>query len=205
MTIKKKNTYKFPIIVVAYVIAIYVLIFTSSCSHKPPKNHNNICEIFADKKRWYKHAKKSSKKWGTPIQVQMAILQQESKFRYDAKPKRKKLLGFIPWKRESSAYGYAQVLNGTWKQYVKETKNRGADRDKFKDAIDFVGWYTYHTQKQTKVSKWDAYNQYLAYHEGRGGFMKQTYKNKAWLIKVAKKVENNAQKYAAQLKNCYNY
>lgn len=173
-----------------------------SCSHKTPTDIHNICEIFDQKGRWYKYAKKSTKKWGTPIHVQMAILQQESSFHYDAKPGRKKLLGFIPWKRKSSAYGYAQVLNETWKQYAKETHNWGADRDSFKDSIDFVGWYTFNTQKQTKVSKWDAYNQYLAYHEGRGGFLKKTYKNKPWLIKVAQKVDRNAKTYAAQLKNC---
>jgi len=173
-----------------------------SCSHKTPTDIHNICEIFDQKGRWYKYAKKSTKKWGTPIHVQMAILQQESSFQYDAKPGRKKLLGFIPWRRKSSAYGYAQVLNETWKQYAKETKNWGADRDSFKDSIDFVGWYTHETQKQTKVSKWDAYNQYLAYHEGRGGYLKKSYKKKPWLIKVAQKVDRNAKTYAAQLKKC---
>ena len=110
--------------------------------------------------------------------------------------------GFIPWKRKSSAYGYAQVLTETWKEYVKQTKNRGADRDRFKDSIDFVGWYTSKTQQITKVSKWDAYNQYLAYHEGRGGYVKGTYKNKSWLMNVAKKVDKNAKIYALQLKSC---
>ena len=178
------------------------MVFISSCRHKTPENINNICEIFSEQKKWYKQAKKSQAKWGTPIHVQMAILQQESGFKYDAKPGRKRVLGFIPWTRKSSAYGYAQVLDVTWKEYKKETKNRGADRDKFKDAIDFVGWYTYHTQKLTKISKWDAYNQYLAYHEGRGGYLKGTYKNKSWLTQVAKKVDNNSKNYSAQLKSC---
>lgn len=196
-----KNRFKLFIVLGGIVLTI-TMIFISSCSHKIPDNVNNICEIFSEKKRWYKHAKKSQSLWGTPIHVQMAILQQESGFKYDAKPGRKKILGFIPWTRKSSAYGYAQVLDVTWKQYIKETKNRGADRDSFKDSIDFVGWYTHNTQKQTKISKWDTYNQYLAYHEGRGGYMKKTYKNKKWLQDVARKVDNNAKKYAAQLKKC---
>ncbi len=188
--------------VVLFIFTVSSVIFIASCTHKKPKNINNVCEIFDQKFRWYKHAKKSTKKWGTPIHVQMAILQQESGFTYDAKPGRKKLLGFIPWKRKSSAYGYAQVLNATWKEYIKQTNNRGADRDSFKDSIDFVGWYTSNTQKITKVSKWDAYNQYLAYHEGRGGYLKGTHKKKPWLLKVARKVDNNAKQYAAQLKTC---
>lgn len=196
------NKLKISTVVLSFLLSIYLSITLSSCSHKKPKDTDNICHIFSQKKRWHKHAKKSTKRWGTPIHVQMAILRQESNFAYDAKPGRKKLLGFIPWKRKSSAYGYAQVLNETWKEYTKATGNRGADRDNFADAIDFVGWYTYHTQKQTKVSKWDAYNQYLAYHEGRGGFVKGTYNGKEWLTTVAKKVDNNAKLYARQLKVC---
>ncbi len=190
------------ILILLFLSGIYVLIFIASCSNKKPRNINDVCEIFDQKHRWYKHAKKSEKKWGTPIHVQMAILHQESAFTYDAKPGRKKLLGFIPWKRKSSAYGYAQALNETWKEYKKSTKNRGADRDSFKDSIDFVGWYTSTTQRMTKVSKWDAYNQYLAYHEGRGGYLKGSHKQKPWLLKVARKVDNNAKQYAAQLKTC---
>lgn len=185
--------------------SFFIIIFLfslSSCGHKTPKSTNNICDIFELNKKWLKHSKKSTNKWGTPIHVQMAILNQESKFRHEAKPKRKKLLGFIPWRRESSAYGYAQVLTTTWKQYKNETGNGGADRDKFKDAVDFVGWYTNKTQRITKVSKWDAYNQYLAYHEGHGGYQRGTYKNKKWLIDVAKKVNQTAMIYASQLKKC---
>jgi hypothetical protein len=198
----KSYVIRFCLIVFLLMLTVYIFISLSSCRHKTPSQINDICKIFSEKKRWYKYAKKSTKKWGTPIHVQMAILQQESSFQYDAKPGRKKLLGFIPWKRKSSAYGYAQVLNDTWKQYVKETKNRGADRDNFKDSIDFVGWYTFKTHKQTKVSKWDAYNQYLAYHEGQNGFLKKTYTKKKWLMGVAKKVGNKAKLYASQLKTC---
>ena len=196
------SKFKVFVSLVLFVLLTYVWILISSCAHKVPSNPDNICTIFDDKWRWHKHAKKSQKKWGTPIHVQMAILKQESGFRYDAKPGRRKLLGLIPWKRKSSAFGYAQVLNATWKEYIKATGNKGADRDSFKDAIDFVGWYTNGTQKMTKVSKWDAKNQYLAYHEGREGYLKKTYKNKEWLIKVADKVASQSKKFAKQIKSC---
>jgi hypothetical protein len=194
-----KASFKTPL----FTLFIFNLVLiNSSCGHKTPKTTGNICYIFELNSSWLKYSKKSTEKWGTPIHVQMAILNQESKFYNDAKPKRKKLLGFIPWKRASSAYGYAQVLTTTWDQYIKESGNRGADRDKFKDAVDFVGWYTNKTQKLTKVSKWDAYNQYLAYHEGHGGYQRATYKSKKWLLDVAKKVNQTALLYATQLKKC---
>ena len=41
--------------------------------------------------------------------------------------------------------------------------------------------------------------QYLAYHEGHGGYNKKTYENKAWLIDVAKNVEKKSNTYKNQL------
>jgi len=52
------------------------------------------------------------------------------------------------------------------------------------------------------ISKWDAYNQYLAYHEGHGGFRAKSYLKKPWLIKVAQKVKKRAGQYGTQLKRC---
>ena len=101
-----------------------------------------------------------------------------------------------------AAYGYAQAQNPTWDDYIKSTKNRFADRDDFGDAIDFIGWYTDQSQRQLGISKWDAYNQYLAYHDGRGGFKRGTHKKKAWLLKVARKVDSRSRTYSEQLKSC---
>jgi hypothetical protein len=132
----------------------------------------------------------------------MAIIKQESAFRFDARPKRKKLLGVIPWLRPTSAYGFAQVKDSTWDWYQQQTGNGRARRTSFTDAIDFVGWYTNKTQQTLGVSKWDAQNQYLAYHEGHGGFKRKTYRKKAWLTPVASKVARNAKRYASQLHSC---
>lgn len=167
-----------------------------------PNDVDNICAIFEEKSRWYRAAKKSEERWGTPIHVQMAIIRQESSFESKAKPPRKKLLGFIPWKRPSNAFGYAQALESTWKSYQADTGRRGADRNDFKDAIDFVGWYTDQSQKIAGISKWDPYNQYLAYHEGQGGWQKKTHSRKGWLINTAKRVDSRAKRWGANLKQC---
>ena len=174
----------------------------ASCATAPPENVENICAIFEEKSSWYKAAKKSEKRWGTPTHVQMSIIRQESTFKFDAKPPRTKLLGFIPWKRPSDAYGYAQALESTWKDYKKDTGRRFADRDDFDDAIDFVGWYTYNTHKAVGISKWDPYNQYLAYHEGATGWKRGTYKRKGWLKDTARRVDYRAREWGAQLKRC---
>ncbi len=182
------------------VFAICLLLL-SGC-RSVPENPDNICAIFDEKIKWYKAAQRSEERWGTPIHVQMSIIRQESSFHFDAKPARKKLLGFIPWKRPSNAYGYAQALETTWEIYVDETGRRFADRDDFKDAIDFVGWYTDKSQKTVGISKWDPYNQYLAYHEGQRGWQRKTYDTKSWLKEAARKVDLRAREWGAQLKRC---
>lgn len=183
-------------------VGILSLFLLSACANSPPENTDDICLIFKEKSSWYKAARKSQKKWGTPIHVQMAIIRQESRFQFDAKPPRQKKLGFIPWGRKSDAYGFAQVKDDTWKWYKDKTGNRGADRDDFADAIDFVGWYTNLSQQSLGVSKWDPYNQYLAYHEGHGGWKRKTWAGKDWLIKVARNVDSQAKEWGAQLRRC---
>lgn len=186
-------------------IALSVLLVSglSACTTTPPKNVSNLCEIFREKDDWYDAATDMNERWGVPIHVPMAMMYQESSFRSDALPPRDYVFfGLIPWGRVSSAYGYSQAKTMTWADYIRETDNSGADRDDFDDAIDFMGWFISKTYKINGVSKWDAYAQYLNYHEGWGGYKRKTYNKKAWLKKVAKKVNNRAYRYAKQLKSC---
>ena len=187
------------------VVVIILALLISGCATSQPKNINNICEIFKEREDWWDAAVDMNDKWGTPVHVVMAMMYQESSFRADAAPPMEYFLGFIPIGRASSAYGYSQAKTVTWDDYQRETGNSWADRDDFDDAIDFMGWFTAKTQKLNKVSKWDAKNQYLNYHEGWGGYRKKTYRKKAWLVKVANKVDRRARKYGQQLKGCEDY
>jgi hypothetical protein len=181
------------------VLLVWLL---GACTSTPPRDTENACRIFTEKDDWYEATQDVYKKWGVPVHVQLAIIHQESRFRQDAKPPRGKLFWFIPWFRKSSAYGYAQVKDSTWDWYKEKTGNRWADRDDFEDAVDFIGWYCNLSHRKLGISKWDAYRQYLAYHEGQGGYRQGTYKKKPWLIKVARSVDNNAKRYRAQIAKC---
>lgn len=172
------------------------------CATSPPANVENACYIFQEKPDWFDASLDVEKRYGLPIQVQLAIMRQESSFKHDAAPPRDTLLGIPMWWRISSAYGYAQVKDSTWDWYKDKTGRWFASRENYADAVDFMGWYTSISQRTLGISKWDAYNQYLAYHEGHGGWKKKSYNKKQWLIGVAKKVERNAQMYGAQLQNC---
>ncbi len=181
---------------------LLVAVLSSGCGSNPPKDMDNICKIFEENRNWYRASVKSKKKWGAPIHVPMAIMYQESSFRANAKPPRKKILGVIPGRRPSSAKGYAQALSPAWKDYTRSSGNRFADRSDFADSVDFIQWYMDRSQKMNGVSKWNAEQHYLNYHEGWTGYKKKTYRSKGWLMKVAKRVEARSNKYARQLKEC---
>jgi hypothetical protein len=174
----------------------------AGCATAPPANVENICEIFMEKDDWYDAAKESEERWGTPVHVQMSIIRQESTFVSDAKPSRNRLLGIIPLGRPSDAKGFAQALDSTWAWYKDDTGSPFAQRTDFDDAIDFVGWYTNVSSREAGISKWDPYNQYLAYHEGPTGWKRKTYRGKRWLTDAASRVDYRAREWGAQLKGC---
>ena len=182
-------------------ICIFCGLLLTACATPPPQNPENICDIFFENRDWYDAAKEMQNRWGTPIHIPLAMMYQESSFKHNASPPMQ-YFWFIPIGRASSAYGYAQAKTSTWDDYQRETSNGWADRDDFSDAIDFMGWFTYKTHKVNGVSKWDAYGQYLNYHEGWGGYRKQSYNKKPWLKKVSRRVESRAKRYAQQLKTC---
>ena len=182
-------------------LIIFIIFFLSACS-SIPKNASNSCSIFEEKYLWYKHAKKTEKKWGTPVYLQLAIIKMESSFDRFAKPPRQKLFKVVPYKRPSSSFGYSQAVKGTWKQYKEETGNKYATRTRFKDSVDFIGWYTNKTEKILKVSKNDSFKQYIAYHEGWGNF--KNYKSNKKVINLGKRVEKQSNIYKQQLAECKN-
>ena len=180
------------------ILVFFLLIGCSSI----PNNTANSCLIFDEKYLWYKHAKKAEQKWGTPIYIQLAIIKMESDFDWLAKPARKKIFKVIPYKRPSSSFGYSQAVKGTWEQYKKETGNKLATRVRFKDSVDFIGWYTNKTETILKISKKDAFKQYIAYHEGWGNY--KYYKKNKKVIRLATKVRKQSNVYKKQLLKCRN-
>ena len=178
---------------------LLILLLISACS-SIPKNTQNSCEIFEERYLWYKHARASYKKWGAPIYIQLAFIKKESDFNWLAKPPRAKLFKVIPFKRPSSSFGYSQAVEGTWRQYKRETGNKLATRARFKDSVDFIGWYVNKTTTLLKIPKNDAYRQYLAYYKGWGDYKNYSKDKKA--IIYARSVKETASKYRKQLTLC---
>ncbi|OGT30939.1 MAG: hypothetical protein A3E87_08140 [Gammaproteobacteria bacterium RIFCSPHIGHO2_12_FULL_35_23] len=191
-------------IIAKFNILLLLCSLLTSCAPSPPNNIENICSIFKQYPSWYWDASSVQAEWGLPISVLMAIIYQESQFRANAAPPREKLLWIIPWKRPTSAYGYSQAINGTWKNYQLDTGRMSSNRDAFGDAASFVGWFTYQAHIKVGIPMNNAFELYLAYHEGIGGYQLKTYRSKPWLVTVAHKVQLRAQVYRAQLILCKN-
>ncbi|NPD17738.1 lytic transglycosylase [Xinfangfangia sp. D13-10-4-6] len=183
-----------------------LLLLLASCgggkaSFTAPRELDNACAIVRERPQYLRAMKATERKWGVPVHVQMASIHQESKFIGNAQTPHRWALGVIPMGRQSTAYGYSQALNGTWEEYLASQGGR-RKRDQIADATDFMGWYMSETERRLGIPKTDAENQYLAYHEGRSGYARQSYLAKPWLVDVAKRVGTRSEMYRSQLEGC---
>lgn len=181
------------------------LLLLGGCASQPV-NIQDACAIFDEKggwfNNWYKYASRTQKEFGVPVPVMMATIYKESSFRARAKPPRRRLLGFIPWKRPSDAYGYAQALSGTWAEYREKTGRHGAKRRKFRDAIHFVGWYHNRSHRMNGIPLNDPYNLYLSYYAGPTGYARGVWKNNSHMKRAAANVASMSDVYQRQLASC---
>ncbi|HET8710949.1 MAG TPA: hypothetical protein VFM32_06220 [Spongiibacteraceae bacterium] len=180
------------------VFSIFVL---AGCATTPPQHADDICRVFDQYPEWYDDAYDAQRRWGTPINVQMAFVRHESSFHEDARPDRPWFL-FIPLPRDSSAYGYAQVQDPAWEDYKKANGGLFKSRTDMGDSLDFIGWYTDKIHRQLGISKWDAKHLYLAYHEGMGGYRSGAWRRNRSLLRTANNVAYRAREYGTQLKRC---
>ncbi|PPD48250.1 MAG: hypothetical protein CTY16_05970 [Methylobacter sp.] len=185
-----------------HLVTVIIYFILASCASLPPGNPDNVCSLFTEQDEWYGDAQKAAQKWGIPLPVIMAIMHQESHFVADAQPPRTWVLGFIPWFRPSSAYGYAQAKDETWDDYLDGAGSWWSDRDDFADAADFIGWYCSISHTKLGIGAGDAKNLYLAYHEGHRGFQQKSYLRSASLRRVADKVALRAKHFHKQLSVC---
>lgn len=182
-----------------------VFLALAGCASKPSQI-NNVCAVFAQKNgwigNWHSAAQSAERKYGVPVPVMMATIRIESGFEQKARPPRRKLLGFIPWKRASTAYGYSQALDGTWDEYRDATGSRLARRTSFADAVEFVGWYHRRSHDQNGIALNDAYNLYLSYYAGHAGYRRGVWRNNSGMQAAARRAADMARSYDQQLQGC---
>ena len=185
----------------ATVLAACLALLTAGCASTPPRGQGDLCGVFEQRPDWYDYARASERRWGTPISVLMAFVRHESSYRSDARPARE-WFWFIPLGRPSSAQGYAQAQDPVWGEYTEERGSLFRSRSDMEDALDFIGWYNDKTHRQLGIRRDDAYRLYLAYHEGRGGYRRGTWKEKPAVQATASRVSDTATRYRRQLARC---
>ena len=162
-----------------------------------PEDIENVCAIFNEKREWIDAARASYNEWGLPIELMMAIMRYESSFIANARPLD------ATGRRLSSAYGYAQALDGTWRQYMKEVKRKDARRDDFATAIHFVGWYANGAMDiREDLSPYDAITLYVLYHDGWTSLGEDRDAPDSHVLEVATKVYKKTLIYHNQLREC---
>ena len=185
----------------AMALAACLTLLAAGCASPPPRGQGDICTVFGQEPDWYDYARASESRWGTPVPVLMAFVRHESSYRSDARPARK-WFWFIPLGRPSSAQGYAQAQDPVWGEYTAERGSLFRSRSDMEDALDFIGWYNEKTHRQLGIRRHDAYRLYLAYHEGRGGYRRGTWKEKPGVQATARRVRDTAARYRSQLARC---
>ncbi|OUU79756.1 MAG: hypothetical protein CBC38_04615 [Gammaproteobacteria bacterium TMED78] len=185
------------------IFGIFSIFFLASCATAPPSSPNNLCGIFDEYPRWYRASVATEEKWGLLPEVGLSFIFRESSFQSDAKPPRYYFLGFIPWGRTSSAYGYAQITDQAWQDYTDDTGSSWFKRrNDFEDAMDFIGWYNDRTNRVLGINKNDAYNLYLVYYEGLGGYRTGNWRTNEDVKRYAREVQERTAYYGEQLSSC---
>lgn len=167
-----------------------------------PRNLDNACALLRERPQYARSFDRVERRWNVQQHVLMAMIHQESRFDGDIRPPHRYALGVIPVGRQSSALGYSQALDGTWADYQSDQRRPRARRTDFDDAVDFMGWYMNLTQERNGIALDDTRRQYLAYHEGHTGYARGSYNSKPWLLDVAVRVEDRAERYRQQLSAC---
>lgn len=188
--------------------ALIVVALLAGCSSSgpgnpdAPKSLDDACSILDQRRNFLPAFKTAERNYGVPVAVLMSMIYQESKFKATARTPNQYKLGVIPVGRQSSAYGFSQALDATWEEYQQQKGGRGARRDNIRDATDFMGWYMTQTKDELGISMADTRRQYLAYHDGRTGYRRGTYRSKPWLMRIANELQDRAVMYHIQLQRC---
>ncbi len=167
-----------------------------------PSQPDDLCSILRDQPEWYEALRASERHFGVSLPQQLAVIHQESSFDSTARPPRGTFLWVFPGARVSSAYGYGQVLDGTWDWYEDSRGGTLASRDDFADVTDFLGWYGWIGETKFGIPRNDAYAYYASYHEGHRGYLRGDHRRKPFVRRAAQAVERRTRQYAVQYARC---
>lgn len=162
----------------------------------------NVCRLMKARPHWWSALLEAERRWQAPPHLTLAIIWRESSFIADARPLKERFYGFLPPQRLSSAYGYAQAIDGTWSWYLREAARRGARRETFADATDFIGWYLDRSRRQFGLAFDQVYDHYAAYHQGHSGYLRPEWRENPVVTVPARDVVRRSALYESQMAGC---
>ncbi|MDD2869405.1 hypothetical protein [Neomegalonema sp.] len=163
---------------------------------------SDVCRLMKARPHWWNALLDAERRWEAPPHLTLAIMWRESSFIADARPLKQGFFSFLPAQRLSSAYGYAQALDGTWAWYLRETTRKGARREAFADAADFIGWYLDRTRRDLALPFEEIFDHYAAYHQGHAGYARGGWRENPVVTTPARDVVRQAQIYERRMSDC---
>jgi hypothetical protein len=144
----------------------------------------NACSVLKAHENWESALKKAHEKYGISAGAIMSVIDQESRFKANAK--------------NGPYFGYAQSSPQTWGWFQGATGFNGSRSD-FATSAMFVGWHFKTMNKNLGIPMGNISQQYLAYKKGEFGYKKGGSSHDR---AVSAKVAARAAMFSAQLKNC---
>ncbi|MBD5784402.1 transglycosylase SLT domain-containing protein, partial [Francisella tularensis] len=123
-----------------FVVSLFCLLLLSCSETTKIDTTAGVCEILKQHPNCKKSLKQSQAKYNLEPAFIMALIYQESRFDANAKNK------------YSSAYGYAQEIDRTWKHFQQKVKAT-AKRNNFTDSIEFIGRHMTQLSKSLTIKK----------------------------------------------------
>ncbi|UTC24965.1 hypothetical protein MMH89_02230 [Candidatus Comchoanobacter bicostacola] len=161
---------------------------------------NDICRVIHANPGWAEKLKQVQKRYGIEPNVVLSVISHESSFRSHARAQRSYFWGVIPYRRESS-FGYGQVKDETWQWYLSKNPGYFRSRTSFRDTSVFIGWYYQQYLKKAPESRVSAYDFYIAYRNGLGGYEDESVMDE-WMIGKCSSVQELSDRYRTMLLEC---
>jgi hypothetical protein len=151
------------------------------------------CALLSAQPSWRQDLETASQTWNVSPGVMLAVLDQESRFRPNARGQGAE--GANPVRN----FGYAQANLRTWNWFLRETGRASGARTDFGLSVDFVGWHFAEMEKRIGAARTNTIAQYLAYKMGEGGYKRGA---PASARALAERVASRAAAFDRQLEGC---
>jgi hypothetical protein len=155
---------------------------------------SDACALLAARPGWDDALRAAQERWNVSPGSVLAIIDQESRFRADARGQGAG--GANPARN----FGYAQANLRTWNWFVRDSGWEGStSRTDFEASAQFVGWHFATMSGRLRIGRDDVERQYLAYKMGEGGYRRGA---PAASRRLAATIAARARRHDAALAGC---